>query len=589
MPTNYMPPNARPPPPGAAMHGMGPGPVGRPPAITGAPAGGDAENLTTLFVGAIPAGVNDGWIEKLLTTTGKLRHWKRMKDPSGKPKGFGFVEYEDPDSVLRTLRVLGGEENTHQGLTLTAMDGSQVQKKLIVKADDKVRNHLDQYKQTRMETNNDDEEDQKALKIVYACVDAINKGLQPEEYENGAATTTGENGGAGGATEESDANDMLSRDLAFFKERAAQRDQERRSESVERDKRSRNRSPDSDYSRRRRSQGRHGRSHDFVRGATEFGHPEEEEDISDEELERRREERREKELEIAFKQKEKEVEAEEARNRRDYERRLQRLKEHERRYEHNREYEAKRLAEWDDEVEEQRGEELFYSNRSRWRLDRSGIRAHLDKEDENDRRLEAQEIEERRRAEEREREKQSASATPHMDENTPKIALKPTKLNLTVPIKRISAIGGGEEDDDDDEAGRKRRVLVPLEYDDDDVTYDDSSNVDPEERVRKIKELIDSIPSSEQELWAWPVKWDQVDEDLVNEKLKPFISKKVLEILGTEEEEFVGFILDFVRRRQSPDILTKELEMTLDTEALVFVMKLWRALIFETERKSRKL
>lgn len=134
-------------------------------------------------------------------------------------------------------------------------------------------------------------------------MEAINKGLQPEEYESGAAatTTTSSSAGEGGA-EESEANDMLSRDLAFFKERAAQRDQERRSESVERDKRGRNRSPDSDYSRRRRSQGRHGRGHDFVRGATEFGHPEEEEDISDEELERRREERREKELEIAFKQ-----------------------------------------------------------------------------------------------------------------------------------------------------------------------------------------------------------------------------------------------------------------------------------------------
>lgn len=69
MPGNYMPPNARPPPPGVAMPGMGQAPVGRPPATAAATttAGGDAENLTTLFVGAIPAGVNDGWIEKLLT------------------------------------------------------------------------------------------------------------------------------------------------------------------------------------------------------------------------------------------------------------------------------------------------------------------------------------------------------------------------------------------------------------------------------------------------------------------------------------------------------------------------------------------
>lgn len=53
------------------MHAMGPAPVGRPAptTTTATTGGGDAENLTTLFVGAIPAGVNDGWIEKLLTVS----------------------------------------------------------------------------------------------------------------------------------------------------------------------------------------------------------------------------------------------------------------------------------------------------------------------------------------------------------------------------------------------------------------------------------------------------------------------------------------------------------------------------------------
>lgn len=141
-----------------------------------------------------------------------------------------------------------------------------------------------------------------------------------------------------------------------------------------------------------------------------------------------------------------------------------------------------------------------------------------------------------------------------------KIALKPTKLNINMPIKRISAMGGNEEDEDDEAGGKKRRVLVPLDYGDD-VMLDDSSHMDPEERVRLVKELIESIPSSEQELWRWPVKWDQLDDTLINKNLKPFVTKKVVELVGEEEEEFINFILDNVRRRQAPEALVKELEM----------------------------
>jgi RNA-binding protein 25 len=58
-------------------------------------------------------------------------NWKRLRDQTGKPKGFGFAEYADPDSALRALRVLGGEGGS-QGVTLQALDGSDIKKKLIV-------------------------------------------------------------------------------------------------------------------------------------------------------------------------------------------------------------------------------------------------------------------------------------------------------------------------------------------------------------------------------------------------------------------------------------------------------------------------
>ncbi|POG58551.1 hypothetical protein GLOIN_2v1729626 [Rhizophagus irregularis DAOM 181602=DAOM 197198] len=63
------------------------------------------------FIGGISPGVvTDDWMEKILKTTcGTLKSWKQVKDQFRNPKGFGFAEYADADSVLHVLRVLGGE------------------------------------------------------------------------------------------------------------------------------------------------------------------------------------------------------------------------------------------------------------------------------------------------------------------------------------------------------------------------------------------------------------------------------------------------------------------------------------------------
>jgi RNA-binding protein 25 len=71
-----------------------------------------------------------------IKTCGTLKSWKRVKDQSGNPKGFGFAEYADADSVLRALRVLGGEgsgdEKKDKGVILPALEEGASGKKLIV-------------------------------------------------------------------------------------------------------------------------------------------------------------------------------------------------------------------------------------------------------------------------------------------------------------------------------------------------------------------------------------------------------------------------------------------------------------------------
>lgn len=62
-----------------------------------------------VWVGKIPVGVDDDFMEKLLRCCGPLKEWKRVIDPVTKAmKSFGFATWQTPHGALCGLRLLQG-------------------------------------------------------------------------------------------------------------------------------------------------------------------------------------------------------------------------------------------------------------------------------------------------------------------------------------------------------------------------------------------------------------------------------------------------------------------------------------------------
>ena len=76
-----------------------------------------------MYVGKIPKGISDDFMERLLRSCGSLKTWKRPTDASGEPKAFGFAEYDSIEPIFACLKILNN-------LPL-------YESRLIVKADEK--------------------------------------------------------------------------------------------------------------------------------------------------------------------------------------------------------------------------------------------------------------------------------------------------------------------------------------------------------------------------------------------------------------------------------------------------------------------
>lgn len=156
----------------------------------------------------------------------------------------------------------------------------------------------------------------------------------------------------------------------------------------------------------------------------------------------------------------------------------------------------------------------------------------------------------------------------------------------------VADIFNADDDEEVNDMAAKKRRMTLLDMNDDDKSSSlqsvggASAPSTAEEKRKWIKNFIEKIPTKKKELFAWKVNWTLVDQDLVDKRIKPWINKKIVEYIGEDEPTLTEFICTKVHSHTPPDTILSDISMVLDEEAEVFVMKMWRLLIYEIEAKK---
>ncbi|KDQ62138.1 hypothetical protein JAAARDRAFT_450133 [Jaapia argillacea MUCL 33604] len=565
----------------------------------------------TLFIGSISGGITDAWMNQLLNACGPVKMFKRLITPAGKPQGFGFAEFEDPDSALRAMNLLNGVD-------LPALEDGCVNKKLLVKADEKTKIFLDAYAAQRITTD----EDTAKLNACRTSVLAL------------VASLTSNNSSANASSSAADRyiipphlHDLQEADLpetqrglvmneiAQFRERAAKREREKMRDvqaanaqmalmsgaggqgqggqgsgggmSVPSGPKVR------EWGKPQQGQGigggpqGYGRAPGFVKAGDGMGIEEGRvvggSGKTDEEMENERKEGRRRDEENSFHDRERRYEPRERTRIQAMERTIARERAVREAEERDRIEMRARLEVWDDDE----SDELFYTDRSRWRHLRTRRLLTEEASDLESRQYEERETENLRRESEvflaRQMEEMQA-----LQEEQRKAGMllddgAPVKLNVSglVPQgkdskdgvkEKVVTVFGGEEEED--EAVRKRKVpLVKLDF----------SAQEGDKAKERLERIREAVPKDKETLFKAKVRWDGLSDMVVDRKFEPLVKRQMTQYLGElEDDDLVMFCLEHLKDHKGPQKLVEGLEPVLEEEASELVVQIWRQVIFES-------
>ena len=152
-----------------------------------------------------------------------------------------------------------------------------------------------------------------------------------------------------------------------------------------------------------------------------------------------------------------------------------------------------------------------------------------------------------------------------------------------------------DEDNENKPRNKKARAGAPPAPDkksstagDKDKDKKDGGGGKEDDKRKHIKSLIEKIPTDRSALFAYSIDWDLVDNQLMEKRIRPWVNKKIAEYIGEPEPTLTDFICAKVLAGSAPKAILEDVQMVLDEEAEVFVVKMWRLLIYEIENKKQK-
>lgn len=524
------PPHGFPPPPPSIVH-LGPAPQPAPPpaapveTITRAPQSAEERLAATVYVGKLPPGLDDDFVRRVLSLFGRVLQWRRQVQDTGVPLGFGFADFESAECAARAVRVLHGFRLGEREL-LVKMPSADAQKA------------LDAFLARRPPRPADADDDAALRGRIKELITLRDRGELPALSASGMDVVSLV---AGEAAAE-DKGRIVSAQIRMFRETTARFEKEKRA------------------------------------GAPSAAEAAKEREREAERKERaRRREARERERE-----KERAQRAQEEREARERERRAEER-------EREREQERRRP-----EDEEGGGGPRSARERERRRRERE----REEKEDAEDRRREELE----RHARENPQANAplrfgtapgAAAASPAspVGPQSPPAPLASSAGTISLSLAAVArkratanatatapAQGFSLEEEQAQWVPRKKRELVRL---------DEAGGAAGAGAAVDLAALAEKVPTSREALYAWSVDWAAFDEaELAERRLRPWIVKKVIELVGEGEDSAAlrDFILERLRAHTSPAELEAALVEVLDVDAAPLVQKLWRLLAFELLR-----